>query len=319
MHRHFRQLIVSFTMLGLACWLSGGANRAFAQATAVTFSGTTYTQNFDGITTGQTSSIASAAPGWSFFRTGTSAGSSIANPIVITPTYASGSNTTAVTQNAGTVGTGVVTQSSSGGAYLWVSGTLASGTDKSIGYLSTGSYPGTTAYVGQQLAILFGFTNTTGATITTLDLAWNYERYRMGSRTQGWEFYTSTDGSTWSANSLGNATFSGTNTAIVYNPPESSAKAVSIPSLSISNGSNYYLRWSFVTTGSWTNSQGLGIDDFTMNLTTSGSGVSTDLYWDGATGWNATAPGAGGTGTWADGWDRGTRRKKPTSAAPRTP
>ena len=271
---------------------------ASAQATAVTFSGTTYTQNFDGITTGQTSSITSAAPGWSFFRSGTSSA-----PL----TYTSGSNTTAVTQNAGTAGTGVVTNASSGGAYLWVSGTLASGTDKSIGYLSTGSYPGTTSSApGQQLAILFGFTNTSGATITTLDLAWNYERYRMGSRTQGWEFYTSTDGSTWSANSLGNATYSGTSTSIVYNPPESTAKAVSVPSLSISNGANYYLRWSFVTTGSWTNAQGLGIDDFTMNLTTSGSGVSTDLYWDGVAGWNATAPGAGGSGSWADGsgsWD----------------
>jgi hypothetical protein len=271
---------------------------ASAQATAVTVSGTTYSQNFDGITTGQTSSITSAAPGWSFFRSGTSSA-----PL----TYTSGSNTTAVTQNAGTVGTGVVTNASSGGAYLWVSGTLASGTDKSIGYLSTGSYPGTTSSApGQQLAILFGFTNTSGATITTLDLAWNYERYRMGTRTQGWDFYTSTDGSTWSANSLGNATYSGTSTAIVYNPPESTAKAVSIPSLSISNNANYYLRWSFVTTGSWTNSQGLGIDDFTMNLTTSGSGVSTDLYWDGVAGWNATAPGAGGTGSWADGsgsWD----------------
>ena len=272
---------------------------ASAQATAVSVSGTTYSQNFDGITTGSTSSIASAAPGWSFFKSGTSSA-----PL----TYTSGSNTTAVTQNAGTTGTtGVVTNASSGGAYLWVSGTLASGTDKSIGYLSTGSYPGTTSSApGQQLAILFGFTNTTGATITTLDLAWNYERYRQGSRTQGWDFYTSTDGSTWSANSLGNATYSGTSTSVVYNPPESSTKAVSIPSLSISNGSNYYLRWSYVTTGSWSNAQGLGIDDFTMNLTTSGSGVSTDLYWDGGSGWNATAPGAGGTGTWANGsgsWD----------------
>jgi len=271
-----------------------------AQATAVTVSGTTYSQNFDSITTGSTSSITSAAPGWSFFKSGTSSA-----PL----TYTSGSNTTAVTQNAGTTGTtGVVTNASSGGAYLWVSGTLASGTDKSIGYLSTGSYPGTTSSApGQQLALLFGFTNTTGATITTLDLAWNYERYRMGTRTQSWEFYTSTDGSTWSANTLGNSSlYTGTSTAIVYNPPESTAKAVSIPSLSISNNANYYLRWSFVTTGSWTNSQGLGIDDFTMNLTTSGSGVSNDLYWDGAAGWNATAPGAGGTGTWANGsgsWD----------------
>jgi autotransporter-associated beta strand protein len=271
-----------------------------AQATAVTVSGTTYSQNFDGITTGQTSSIADAAPGWSFFRSGTSS---------VQPNYTlSGSNTTAVTQNAGTVGTGVVTNSSSGGAYLWVTGTLASGTDKSIGYLSTGSYPGTSsAAPGQSLAILFGFTNTTGATITNLDLGWNYERFRQGTRTQSWEFYTSTDGSTWSANTLGNsALYTGTATNVVYNPPESTATAVSIPSLSIANGSSYYLRWSFVTTGSWTNSQGLGLDDFTMNLTTSGSVVSNDLYWDGGAGWASTSPGAGGTGSWADGsgtWD----------------
>lgn len=271
---------------------------ALAQATAVSVTGTSYTQNFNGITTGSTSSITSAAPGWSFFRSGTS--SSL-------PTYTSGSNSTAVTQNAGTVGTGVVTNSSSGGAYLWVSGTLATGTDKSIGFLSTGSYPGTTsAAPGQQLAILFGFTNSTGATITNLDLGWNYERYRMGTRTQSWEFYTSTDGSTWSANTLGNSSlYTGTSTAIVYNPPESAAKAVNIPELNIASGSSYYLRWSFVTTGSWSNSQGLGIDDFTMSLTTSGSVVDPNLYWD-AGSWTATAPGTGGTGAWADAvgsWD----------------
>ena len=298
--RSRRALVASLPLAVVALLTVGLAVDAFAQATAVTVSGTTYSQNFDGITTGQTSSIASAAPGWSFWRSGTSS---------VQPNYTtSGSNTTAVTQNAGTEGTGSVSSSSSGGAYLWVTGTLVSGTDKSIGYLSTGSYPGTTsAAPGQSLAILFGFTNTSGATITTLDLAWNYERYRQGSRTQSWEFYTSTDGSTWSANTLGNsALYTGTATSVVYNPPESAAKAVSIPSLSISNGSNYYLRWSFVTTGSWSNSQGLGIDDFAMNLTTSGSGVSTNLYWDGGAGWNATAPGAGGSGSWADGsgsWD----------------
>ena len=298
--RSRRALVASLPLAAVALLTVGLAVDAFAQATAVTVSGTTYSQNFDGITTGQTSSIASAAPGWSFWRSGTSS---------VQPNYTtSGSNTTAVTQNAGTEGTGAVSSSSSGGAYLWVTGTLVSGTDKSIGYLSTGSYPGTTsAAPGQSLAILFGFTNTSGATITTLDLAWNYERYRQGSRTQSWEFYTSTDGSTWSANTLGNsALYTGTATSVVYNPPESAAKAVSIPSLSISNGSNYYLRWSFVTTGSWSNSQGLGFDDFTMNLTTSGSGVSTNLYWDGGAGWNATAPGAGGSGSWADGsgsWD----------------
>jgi hypothetical protein len=235
----------------------GAIQHAAAQATPFTLNSANYTQNFDTIATGQTSSIATAAPGWSFWRSGTSS---------VQPNYSlSGNNTTAVTQNAGTVGTGAVNSSSSGGAYLWVSGTLASGTDKSIGFLTTGSYPGTTSVApGQTLALLFGFTNTLGNTIDNLALSWNYERYREGTRTQGWEFYSSSDGVNWVADSSGNQAYSGTSTSIVYNPPESIAKSVTLNNLNIANGQNYYLRWSFVTTGSWSNSQGLGVDDISM-------------------------------------------------------
>jgi fibronectin-binding autotransporter adhesin len=263
---------------------------AAAQATAVTLTGTSYTQNFDGMAN---SATAAAPSGWSFFRSGTSA-----TPL----TYASGSNSTAVMQlyTSGTP--------TNAGAYLWAP--TASGTDKAIGFLTASSYPGpaATANPGQQVAILFGFTNTTGSTITNLDLGWNFERYRQGSRTQSWEFFTSTDGSTWTPNSAGNQTYTGTSTSIIYSPPEQTAKSLSIPSLSVGNGSSYFLRWSLVTTGSWSNAQGLGLDDFTMNLTTSGGGGPTDLYWDGGTGWSNTAPGTGGSGAWADGsgaWDGG--------------
>ena len=238
-------------------------HQAAAQATAVGFTATnttavdnkyTYTENFDDIPTGSNSSLVTAAPGWSFWRSGTSS---------VQPNYSlAGSNATTNTQNAGTIGTGVVSSSSSGGAYLWVSGTLASGTDKSIGFLSTGSYPGTTtAAPGQTLALLFGFQNNFGDIITNLDLNWNYERYRMGSRTQGWEFYSSSDGVNWVANTSGNQTYTGSNTTTVYNPPESIAMSLSLSNIAISNGSSYYLRWSYVTTGSWSNAQGLGVDD----------------------------------------------------------
>lgn len=238
-------------------------HQAAAQATAVGFTTNnttavdnkyTYTENFDDIITGPTSSIATAAPGWSFWRSGTSS---------VQPSYSlAGSNTTAVTTNAGTIGTGVVSSSSGGGAYLWVSGTLASGTDKSIGFLSAASYPGTTtAAPGQTLALLFGFQNNFGNTITNLDLNWNFERYRQGSRTQGWEFYSSSDGVNWVANTNGNQTYTGSNTTTVYNPPESIAESVTLSDLNIQDGESYYLRWSFVTTGSWSSAQGLGIDD----------------------------------------------------------
>ena len=261
-------------LLVAALLFAAQIHQAAAQATAVVFTtsnttavsnGYQYTQNFDSIPTGSNSSIATAAPGWSFFRTGTSAGASIASPIVITPTYTSSSNATTNTLNAGTIGTGVVSSASSGGAYLWVSGTLATGTDKSIGFLSTGSYPGgpgsVTPYVGQQLALLFGFQNNFGQTITNLDLNWNFERYRMGTRTQSWEFYTSTNGVDWLSNTAGNQSYSGTNNGIVYNPPESINKSVTLSGLNIQDGESYYLRWSYVTTGSWSNGQGLGIDD----------------------------------------------------------
>ena len=252
------------SLLIAALLFAAQIHQAAAQATAVGFTtsnttavgnGYQYTQNFDSIPTGSNSSIATAAPGWSFWKSGTSS---------VQPSYSlAGSNTTTNTQNAGTAGTnGVVTSASSGGAYLWVSGTLATGTDKSIGFLSTGSYPGTTsAAPGQSLALLFGFQNNFGQTITNLDLNWNFERYRMGSRTQSWEFYTSTNGVDWLSNIAGNETYTGTNTSIVYNPPESIAKSVTLSNLNIQNGESYYLRWSYVTTGSWSNAQGLGIDD----------------------------------------------------------
>ncbi len=276
----------------LAVMNVGLVNRALAQATAVSVSGTTYTQNFDSMT-----NISSAAlpGGWSIFRSGATAA---AVPV----TYTSGSNTTAVTvlYTSGTP--------TAGGAYLWAPTAYASGTEKSIGFLTAStSYPGpTNTSAGSQIAILFGFTNTTGATITNLDLNWNYERYREGTRNQSFQFYSSADGSTWTSDTLGDQAYTGVSTTTMYNPPQQIAKSLSIPSLNIANGSNYYFRWSWVTTGSWSNAQGVGLDDFTMNLTTSGSVANPDLYWDGGTGWTATAPGLGGNGSWADGsgsWD----------------
>jgi autotransporter-associated beta strand protein len=271
---------------------------AFAQATAVTLSGSTYLQNFDSMTTSPTAAV---PLGWGFFRSGTSS---------VQPAFTSGSTSTTTSANAGTVGTGAISSSSGGGAYQWVSGTLASGTDKAIGFLTASAYPGgptgsgASSSPGNGVAILFGFSNTTGSTISDLNLAWDYEKYRSGTRAQGWSFFTSTDGSTWSANSAGDINYpsDGGNTAV--NPPLTSSTSVSLAGLSIANNTSYYLRWSMTTTGSWSNGQGLGIDNFAMTATY--PFVSLDLYWDGASGWSGTAPGAGGGGTWADGsgsWD----------------
>jgi autotransporter-associated beta strand protein len=243
-----------------------------------------------------TSPSAAVPTGWGFFRTGTSA-------VPLTPSFTSGSTSTVVMQNAGSAGSAPT----SAGAYLWVTGTLASGTDKAIGFLTAGSYPGPGASSanGNGVAILFGFSNTTGSTITDLSLAWDYEKYRSGTRAQGWNFYTSTDGSNWSANSAGDLSYpSDANSTTMSNPPLTSSTGVTLSGLNIANNASYYLRWSLTTTGSWSNAQGLAIDNF--SLTATYPLVALDLYWDGGSGWSGTAPGSGGAGTWDDGsgaWD----------------
>jgi autotransporter-associated beta strand protein len=283
-------------LLGIVgCCLVAVGRDAAAQATAVTLSGSTYSQTFDSMTT---SPSASLPLGWGFFRSGTSA---------VQPAFTSGSTSTVVTANAGSAGTAPT----AGGAYQWVTGTLASGTDKAIGFLTASAYPGgptgssASASSGNGVAILFGFTNTTGSTITDLTFAWDYEKYRSGTRAQGWSFFTSTDGSTWSANTSGDLSYaSDANSTTMYNPPLTSSTGVALSGLNIPSNSGYYLRWSMTTTGSWSNGQGLGLDNFAMTATY--SSVALDLYWDGGAGWNATAPGTGGAGTWADGsgsWD----------------
>ncbi len=253
-----------------------------AQGTAVSLTGTSYTQNFDGMA----NTAASAVPqGWGFFRSGTA---------TVTPAFTSGSTSTSTIATAGSAGSAPTT----GASYLWVTGTAATGTDKSIGFLSSGSYPGGTT--ASSLAILFGFTNNSGGTITSLDLAWDYEKYRSGTRAFDWNFFTSTDGTTWTANALGNQSYAAdANSTTMSNPPLTSAKAVSVSGLNITAGSNYFLRWSFIGSGGWSNSQGLGIDNFVMNSAVTGGAANS--YWDGASGWSTTGPGVGGVGTWSDG------------------
>jgi len=233
-------------------------HQAAAQATAVGFTTSTttavsngyqYTQNFDSIPTGSNSSIATAAPGWSFWRSGTSS---------VQPSYSlAGSNTTAVTTNAGTIGTGVVSSSSGGGAYLWVSGTLASGTDKSIGFLSSSSF-------SSPRSIMMSYTNNTGYDLSSFTASWDYEKYRSGTRAFAWTFFASTDGTNWSAVTGGDQSYAAdASNSTVSNPPSSIAKSVEI-NQSVANGGTLYLRWTYTGNGGSSNAQGLSIDNFAL-------------------------------------------------------
>ncbi|MDX1943680.1 MAG: FG-GAP-like repeat-containing protein, partial [Saprospiraceae bacterium] len=177
------------------------------------------------------------------------------------PNYTGGTNTTATTQAAGTTGTGVIASNSSGGTYNFADGITASATDRALGFLTSGSF-------SSPRSIMLEVENTTGFTITQLDIAFDYEKYRSGTRAFAWTFFSSTDGSTWTAQTNGDQAYAAdANNTTVSNPPAATPKTVSITGLSIPNNGKYYLRWTFAGTGGSTNGQGIGIDNFSVTAT----------------------------------------------------
>jgi len=173
------------------------------------------------------------------------------------------SGTTSTSLAAGTSGTGILTSGSGGGFYNFANGVTATSTDRSIGLLSSGTYT-------SPKSIIYAFTNNTGNTVTAISLAWNYEKYRSGSRAFNWTFFHGGTSSPSTSATSGDQSYpADANNTVVSNPPIQNAKSFSITGLNISNGSTYYLRWTYTGTGGSTNGQGLGIDDFSITVTTS--------------------------------------------------
>jgi len=220
--------------------------------------------------------------------------------------------TTATTLAAGTSGTGILNGTSSGGAYNFANGITASSTDRAIGFLTTGSY-------ASPRSIMYAFTNNTGSTIASIDIAFDYEKYRSGSSSLAWTFFHGSTSTASTASTSGDISYvADANNTTISNPPTSSAKSFSITGLSISNGSTYYLRWTYTGSAS-ANGQGVGIDNFsitanaasytvTFNGNTSTSGSMSNQTASAATaltsnsftrtgytfaGWNTVAVGGG--------------------------
>jgi autotransporter-associated beta strand protein len=227
-----------------------------------------YAQSFDGMTNTATSALPS---GW-VFASGTA------------PTWTSGTLAT-TTQLAGTLGSGTLSSNSAGGAYLFVNGTAATGADKAIGFLSSGGF-------ASPRSILFGLTNDTESTISSLDIGWIYEKYRNGTRAFDWRFYGSPDGSTWTSISGGDKSYPA-DAAIAPIPVSSSTVSpLRISGLSVTVGSPYYLRWDYAGLGGSSNAQALGIDTFSLVVAGTTPAVY-GTYWD-----PIPAAGIGGSGTW---------------------
>lgn len=166
--------------------------------------------------------------------------------------------TAATTLAYGTSGAGIVTGTSSGGVINWANGVTASSTDRSLGFLTTGSFTNPTS-------IVYAFTNNTGSTVTSLSLSWSYEKLRSGTRAFDWTFFHGSSSSPATAASAGNQSYAAdANNTVIFNPPSSIAKSVSITGLSIASGATYYLRWTYAGVGGSSNAQGLAIDDFSI-------------------------------------------------------
>ncbi|QOJ27398.1 MAG: lamin tail domain-containing protein [Ignavibacteriales bacterium] len=215
------------------------------------------TQNFSGLGSSGTATLPSG------FKIGTD--------------WSSGS--TATTLAYGTSGTGIVTGTSGGGAINWANGVTASSTDRALGFLATGSYT-------SPRSIIFAFTNNTGNTIGSLDVSWNYEKFRSGTRAFDWTFFHGSTSTAGTANTNGNQSYAAdANNTTIPNPPSSISKSFTISNLSIADGSTYYLRWTYTGSGGSTNAQGLGIDDFSVTAkiiepTTQSSGIGFSSIGD---------------------------------------
>lgn len=219
----------------------------FAQVNAqlsITSTGTPFTENFNGMGSSGTATLPTG------FKIGTD--------------WASG--TTATTLAYGTTGTGAVTGTSAGGTINWANGVTASSTDRSLGFLTTGSFLG-------PRSIILAVTNNTGGTITSLDIAFDYEKSRTGTRAFDWTFFHGATSTAGTADVAGNQSYAADGANAPVNPPTTISKSFTLSGLSIANGTIYYLRWTYAGVGGSTNAQGLSVDNFSVTATGSGGGT----------------------------------------------
>jgi CSLREA domain-containing protein len=220
-------------------FLAAGGFSPFTLA-APTYStvGAAITENFNGMG----SSGAAALPAdWRFGSTSA---------------YSAG--VTAAQLAAGTSGGGILSGTSGGGYYNFASGVTATAPDRAPGWLTSNTFTSP-----RQLFVQL--TNNTGATIGSADIAYDIEKYRSGSRAFTINFFTSTDGTTWTAQTGGDQSYSANlNNTTVFNPPTFINKSFTVSGLSLANGADLYLRWSYTGSGGSTNAQALGIDNFSF-------------------------------------------------------
>lgn len=265
MMRKFTSVLATILLISLP--LLSQAQMTFTSGTL------TKTENFNSLGTSATTNNNATLPTGFRVMGGTS------------PVYSSGTSVT--TQSGGTSGTNVLTAASSGGTYNFAAGANGSATDRALGFISSSGFT-------SPQSIMLEMLNSTGATITSLNISFDYEKYRTGQRILDMRFYSSTDGSTWTAQTTGDQNYTASGSNAVVNPATTISKTVTLTGLSIPNNSTFYLRWFYDLSGGSTNGQGVGIDNFsaTATLQTCNTG---DWTGTASTDWSNAANWCGGT------------------------
>ena len=165
-----------------------------------------------------------------------------------TTTWATGLSSVTQATNTGSPTTG--------GAYNWAN---TSGIDRAVGFLTSGSY-------ASPNSVMANFRNTTGALVTTLTLSFNIERYRVNTSDFSLSFFSSVDGTAWTARNAGDisaGTFAAGASSYTFDTPTTITKTVTLSGLNLANNADIYFRWVF-TDAVAANAQGLGIGDVTV-------------------------------------------------------
>ena len=176
----------------------------------------------------------------------------------------------ATTLAYGNTGTGVVTGTSSGGIINWANGATAVATDRSLGFLTT-----TSGFISPN-SIILKIYNNTSTSINSLDISFDYEKYRSGTRQCDWTFFhgSSTNPTTSAIDGDQSYIADGVNT-LIYNPEYTNSKNVSVTGLNISIGGTYYLKWTYTGLAGSSNSQGIGIDNLSITAKVSSTITAT--------------------------------------------
>jgi hypothetical protein len=141
---------ISFSSSNLVGAVSSAFNISAPFIFELTTLGTAKLETFDGMLTSATATIPLGFKIGSDWSAGT-----------IATTYAAGTSGT----------TGVLTSTSGGGVYNFASGDTLTSTDRGLGFLNTGSFT-------SPKTIGVAIKNSSASVMNTLDVSWNYEKYR---------------------------------------------------------------------------------------------------------------------------------------------